>query len=107
MRTKSLPPAEWPAPPSEGELAELSTPIDFPPPRVDVASPVALSNTIRLPRLPELHDFPSIPDFGAGFSRTIMTLPGIVGWQERSITGGDVKLKAFDQYVSASESLSS
>ena len=93
------PPPEWPAPPGKAPLAELSRPIDFPLPHIDVASPIALSDTYRLPRLPELPDFPSIPDFNATFSQTAVALPGIVGWQERSITGGNVTVNAFDQYV--------
>jgi len=93
------PPPQWPAPPSEAQLAELSKPIEFPNQRVDLSSPIALPDTILLPRLPELQDPPSTPDFSAGISQTASTMPGIVGWQEHSITGGDAKVNAFDQYV--------
>ena len=93
------PPPDWPAPPHKAQLAELSKPIDFPLPRTDVAPPIALSDAYQLPRLPELHDFPSIPDFNATFSQTAVAVPGVVGWQERSITGGNVNVNAFDQYV--------
>ena len=93
------PPPDWPAPPGKAQLAELSKPIDFPLPRIDVAAPIALSDTYRLPRLPKLHEIPSIPDFNATFSHTAVAVPGIVGWQERSITGGNLNVNAFDQYV--------
>ncbi len=93
------PPPNWPAPPGKALLAELSKPIDFPFPRIDVASPIALSGTYRLPHLPELPDFPSIPDSNPTLSQTAVALPGIVGWQERSITGGNVNVNSFDQYV--------
>ena len=98
--TQIPPPPQWPAPPSKALLAELSRPLDFPAPRVDAASPIALRNiVIRLPTLPELHGLRSIPDFGAVIPQTAPPLPGIVGWEERSITGGAAKVNAFDQYV--------
>ena len=94
------PPPQWPAPPGKSQLAELSKPLDFAAPRVDVASPIGLPNiAIRLPSLPELPDLRSIPDLGYAVSQTTTPLPGILGWHERSITGGDANVNAFDQYV--------
>jgi ABC-type multidrug transport system permease subunit len=93
-------PPQWPTRPSEAQLAELSKPLDFNAPRVDAASPTALPNiAIRFPPLPELADLRSIPDLGYTLSQTASPLPGILGWRERSITGGDAKVNTFDQYV--------
>lgn len=94
------PPPHWPSQPSKVQLAELSKPLDFATSHVDLASSIALPNiVIRLPRLPELHDFRSIPDFGYAISQTALPLPGILGWHELSVAGGDAKVNTFDQYV--------
>ncbi len=93
-------PPQWPAPPSKAQLAELSKPLDFPAPRVATASPIALPNiAIRLPRLPQLPDLRSIHDPGFTVSQTTSAVPGILGWREHSITGGDARVNTFDQYV--------
>ena len=94
------PPPQWPAQPSRAQLAELSKPLDFAAPRVDAVTSIALPNiAIRLPRLPELPDLRSVPDLRYAISQTTSPLPGILGWHERSITGGDAEVNAFDQYV--------
>jgi len=49
--------------------------------------------------LPQLPDLRSIPDPGFTVSQTISAVPGILGWRERSITGGDARVNTFDQYV--------
>ena len=65
-----------------------------------MASLIATPNvTLKLPRLPELHELPLIPDFGGLLSTTPPALPGILGWLEHSIAGGDTRVNAFDQYV--------
>ncbi|HEV3113107.1 MAG TPA: ABC transporter permease [Candidatus Binataceae bacterium] len=93
-------PPQWPTPPSQAQLAELSKPLDFNPPRVDAASSAALPNiAIRFPPLPVLPDLRSIPDPAYPVSQTAPQLPGILGWRERSITGGDARVNTFDQYV--------
>ena len=92
-------PPQWPTPPSQAQLAELSKPLDFNAPRVDPAaapSPALPNMAIRFPPLPQLPDLPSIPDLGGAVSQT---LPGILGWRERSITGGNAEVNTFDQYV--------
>jgi ABC-type multidrug transport system permease subunit len=94
------PPPRWPAPLSETQLAELSKPFDFPTPHIDVASLIATPNVVlSLPQLPKFYELPSIPDFGGLLSTPPAVLPGILGWLERSIAGGDAKVNAFDQYV--------
>lgn len=94
------PPPSWPVPPDKTQLADLSKPFDFPTPRIDVASSIAFPNiAIRLPRLPAFHGLPAMPDFGSAISHTAPALPGILGWRERSIAGGDASVNAFDQYV--------
>jgi ABC-type multidrug transport system permease subunit len=94
------PPPQWPAQPSQAVLAELSKPLDFPAPRVDPASSIALPKiAISLPRLSQFPDFGAMPDLGAIVSPTPSALPGIIGWNERSITGGDANVNTFDQYV--------
>jgi ABC-type multidrug transport system permease subunit len=93
-------PPQWPAPPGKAVLAELSKPLAFPTPRVDTALPIALPNiSIRLPRIPELPELRSIPDLGYAVSQTTSPVPGILGWRERSITGGEARVNTFDQYV--------
>ena len=93
-------PPQWPTPPSQAQLAELSKPLDFKAPRLDAAPSTALPNiAIRFPTLPGLPDFRPIPDPGYTVSQTASPLPGILGWRERSITAGDVKVNTFDQYV--------
>jgi len=94
------PPPSWPAPPDKGQLAELSKPLDFPAPRIDLTSSIRLpEKAIRLPRMPKFPDLRSIPDFGKLASQTTTPLPGILGWRERSINGGDADVNTFDQYV--------
>jgi len=98
--SQNPPPPQWPAPPSEIHVDELSKPLDFAAPRIDLASTTGLPNiAIRFPRVPELPDLHSIPDLGDTVSQRTLTLPGIVGWRERSITGGDASVNTFDQYV--------
>jgi ABC-2 type transport system permease protein len=81
-------------------LAELSKPLDFKPRRIDSAPSAALPNiAIRFPPLPRLPDLHSIPDPGNAVVQTASPLPGILGWRERSITGGDARVNTFDQYV--------
>jgi ABC-type multidrug transport system permease subunit len=93
-------PPQWPTPPSQAQLAELSNPLDLSAPRVAVASSTALPDiAIRLPPLPKLPDLRAIPDPVYRVSQTAPSLPGILGWRERSITGGDPKVNTFDQYV--------
>lgn len=94
------PPPQWPAQPNRAQLAELSKSLDFAAPRIDAAASVTLPKiAIKLPRLPELPDLRSIPDLGYAVSQTASPLPGILGWHERSITGGKAEVNAFDQYV--------
>jgi ABC-type multidrug transport system permease subunit len=94
------PPPQWPAQPGQAELAELSKPLDIPAPRIDVASLEALPRTaIRLPQLPTLPDLGAMPAASSIIAQTGSALPGIVGWKERSITGGAVSVNTFDQYV--------
>jgi ABC-type multidrug transport system permease subunit len=94
------PPPQWPAQPGQAVLAELSKPLDFPAPRVDVASSIALPHiAIRQPSMPQLPDFGAMPDLGAIVWPTASVLPGIIGWNEHSITGGDANVNTFDQYV--------
>jgi hypothetical protein len=97
------PPPQWPAQPDEAVLAELSKPLDFPAPRVDPATPIALPNIpnilMRLPQFPILPDLGSIAHLGSMVSLTAPSLPGILGWNERSITGGAANVNTFDQYV--------
>ncbi len=92
-------PPQWPAQPGQAVLAELSKPLDFPAPRIDAAVPIALPNiAIGLPSLPRLPDFGAMPDLGHIVSRT-SALPGTIGWNEHSITGGEANVNTFDQYV--------
>jgi ABC-type multidrug transport system permease subunit len=94
------PPPQWTAQPSQAVLAELSKPLDFPAPRVDVASSIALPHlAISLPSMPQLPDFGAMPDPGALVWPTASALPGTIGWDEHSITGGDASVNTFDQYV--------
>ena len=94
------PPPQWPVPPSKTLLAELSKPFDFPAPRIDVASSLAIPNlVIRLPEVPQFPVLRPIPDFAGLISKSVSTLPGAVGWEEGSITGGTANVNAFDQYV--------
>jgi ABC-type multidrug transport system permease subunit len=90
------PPPQWPTPPAE--LALLSQPlmVSLPPPLIPTVTPPPLLS-IAMPRLPSIdHLLPDIPTIQLA---QMPPLPGQLGWSERSLTGGDTRVNAFDQYV--------
>ena len=90
------PPPQWPTPPAE--LALLSQPftVSLPPPSIPTITPPPLLS-IAMPRLPATNQL--LPDIPTIQLAQMPSLPGQLGWSERSLTGGDASVNAFDQYV--------
>jgi ABC-type multidrug transport system permease subunit len=90
------PPPQWPTPPAE--LAVLSQPftLSLPPPSIPAITPPALF-PIAMPRLPSINQL--LPDIPTIQLAEMPSLPGQLGWSERSLAGGDASVNAFDQYV--------
>lgn len=94
------PPPNWPAPPSQAQLAELSSPVDLSFVKPDLAAQSALAGSgIRIPdiKIPpppkislDLHDLSPHP---------VPVLPGDIAWRDRSLTPGYGEVNSFDQYV--------
>ena len=94
------PPTQWPTPPDAAVLAELAKPFELPAARLDAAPSIAPANiAIRMPPIPELRGLGAIPDFSRAIAQTAAPIPGILGWHERAIGGGDARVNTFDQYV--------
>lgn len=90
------PPPRWPAAPAD--LALLSEPpsLSFPAPSIPKIN-LPLPPFIALPPFPSANDlFPRLPVIQL---QEMPLLPGQLGWNERSLTGGDARVNAFDQYV--------
>jgi len=94
---KDIPPApQWPAPPAD--LALLSEPftLSLPPPSIlNITRPPLPS--IAMPPLPSINRL--LPDLPTIKLLEGPAVPGQLGWSERSLTGGDARVNAFDQYV--------
>jgi ABC-type multidrug transport system permease subunit len=90
------PPPQWPTPPAE--LAGLSQPftVSLPPLSIPTITPPPLLS-IAMPRLPAINQL--LPDIPTIQLAQMPSLPGQLGWSERSLTGGDASVNAFDQYV--------
>jgi ABC-type multidrug transport system permease subunit len=90
------PPPQWPTPPAE--LAVLSQPftVSLPPPSIPTITPPPLLS-IATPRLPSINQL--LPDLPVIQLPQMPSLPGQLGWSERSLAGGDAAVNAFDQYV--------
>jgi ABC-type multidrug transport system permease subunit len=96
-RAKDIPPApQWPAPPAD--LALLSEPFTLslpPPPILNITRPPLPS--IAMPPLPSINGL--LPNLPAIKLAEEPAIPGLLGWSDRSLTGGDARVNAFDQYV--------
>jgi ABC-type multidrug transport system permease subunit len=93
-------PPRWPTPPSAAQLAVLREPIALPSPgSIALQSAAAPEVGIKLPEMPEIPAFapPSRNDLAAAAGT--VSIPGSLGWRERSIGGGAVRVNTFDQYV--------
>jgi ABC-type multidrug transport system permease subunit len=90
------PPPQWPTPPAE--LAVLSQPftVSLPTSSIPTIIPPPLPS-IATPRLPSINQL--LPDIPTIQLAQMPLLPGRLGWSERSLTGGDASVNAFDQYV--------
>ena len=90
------PPPQWPMPPAD--LAVLSQPLTLalPPPSIPKIPPPPLPS-IKMPPLPSIDQL--LPTLPALQFVEMPALPGQLGWSEKSLTGGDTRVNAFDQYV--------
>jgi ABC-type multidrug transport system permease subunit len=93
-------PPAFPEPPSKAQLAELSKPIELSIAQPVLPAPVVPEFEIKsLPMAPRmsgrdlLSEIQSLPPAGPSI------LPGDLGWGERAVAGGDLRVNAFDQYV--------
>jgi ABC-type multidrug transport system permease subunit len=91
------PPPTWPTPPSQEVLAELSTPFSLPLPKSASIPDLPLAPPVTFERWPDLSQLASaVPN---PEPIILSTLPGTLGWRERSFVGGPTAVNAFDQYV--------
>jgi ABC-type multidrug transport system permease subunit len=93
-------PPRWPTPPSPAQLAELRKPFALPSTEpISVHAAAAPDVDLKLPEIPDIPAFAPLPgnDFAAAIGPA--SIPGSLGWRERSIGGGAVRVNTFDQYV--------
>jgi len=90
------PPPQWPTP--HASLAALSQPLtlSLPPPSIPKIIPPPLPS-VAMPPLPSINEL--LPNIPAIHLQEMPSLPGQLGWSERSFGGGEARVNAFDQYV--------
>jgi ABC-type multidrug transport system permease subunit len=94
------PPPRWPTPPPKDQLAALANPIELPVPRLPEHKPTPPRDlAISLPALPPIPDIGPLAAFEPLRRASPSMLPGNLGVSERSLTGGNAQVNAFDQYV--------
>jgi len=94
------PPPAFPAPPAEGELAQLTKPIT--PPQLDPALPTPSPDAfaIKIPKPPAMRDANLAAELHRFEASRAPTLPGYLGFIERPAIEGELTaVNAFDQYV--------
>jgi ABC-type multidrug transport system permease subunit len=90
------PPPQWPTPPADLTLLSQPLKISLPAPSTPEINPPRLPS-IALPLLPSIDQL--LPKLPAIPLVEMPILPGQLGWTERSLTGGETRINAFDQYV--------
>lgn len=91
-------PPAWPPPPDPQIIAELNAPITLPSNPNDIALP-APKVRIEMPSV-EMPKFPPLAlDLKQLAPAPTFALPGVIGWQNRSLTPGYAEVNSFDQYV--------
>jgi ABC-type multidrug transport system permease subunit len=91
-------PPAWPPLPAPRIIAELNAPITLPSNPRDIALP-APKVRIGMPTL-EMPKFPPLAlESKQLASAPALALPGVIGWQNRSLTPGYAEVNSFDQYV--------
>ncbi len=107
------PPPAFPPTPAATALAELSKPIDFAitPPHLPLASEQlarrgrALKSPAWSIKWPSPPPPPTLPgpqlraDLDALVPSALPVIPGTLAWTERSVTGANLNVNSFDQYV--------
>ncbi|HVA41394.1 MAG TPA: hypothetical protein VNF49_12065, partial [Candidatus Binataceae bacterium] len=109
------PPPAFPPPPAAAALAELSRPIDFAinPPHLPLAgehpAPQGRGSGLKSPawsiKWPSPPPPPALPgpqlraDLDALVPSAQPVIPGTLAWTERSVTGANLHVNSFDQYV--------
>jgi ABC-type multidrug transport system permease subunit len=91
-------PPAWPPPPDPRIIAELNAPITLPSNPNDIVLP-APKVRIEMPSV-EMPKFPPLAlDLKQLAPAPTFALPGVIGWQNRSLTPGYAEVNSFDQYV--------
>jgi len=91
-------PPAWPPPPDPRIIAELNALITLPSNPNDIVLP-APKVRIDMPSV-EMPKFPPLAlDLNQLAPAPAFALPGVIGWQNRSLTPGYAEVNSFDQYV--------
>lgn len=94
------PPPRWPSPPSSAQLAELSKPLQLPVLSLEIPRPVLPTKfAFKFPDPPSLPTPALMAEVKSLPTASAPTIPGSLTWRERSSSGGNARVNAFDQYV--------